>query len=96
MNILYIKKKKEKHSLQQSRKMKQKKKQEMADLKKFTTTLLQLHCFSSQIKPYLSRKGKKKTKKPEETVRLLADRGTHTGTAKLVLDIINTQKNDAL
>lgn len=36
--------------------------------------------------------GKKKT---EETARLLVDKGARAGTAKLVLDIINTQKNDA-
>lgn len=41
------------------------------------------------------RKREKKKKNPEETARLLADKGAHAGTAKLVLDIINTQKNDA-
>lgn len=38
---------------------------------------------------------RKKKNKTEETARLLVDKGARAGTAKLVLDIINTQKNDA-
>lgn len=60
----------------------------MADLKKFTTTLIQLH-FSSHKNRFLSRKKKEKncseSSLTEETL---------TGTAKLVLDI-NIQTNDA-
>lgn len=59
----------------------------MADLKKFTTTLIQLH-FSSHKNRFLSRKKIKR-----KTAALLGD-GALTGTAKLVLDI-NIQKNDA-
>lgn len=65
-----------------------KQKTKMADLKKFTTTLIQLH-FSSHKNRFLSRKKIKR-----KTAMLLADGGTLTGTAKLVLDI-NIQKNDA-
>lgn len=48
--------------------------------------------FSSQIKPYLSRKKEKGKKKKLRGSSLMEE---HAGTAKLVLDIINTQKNDA-
>lgn len=58
----------------------------MADLKKFTTTLIQLH--------FLSHKNRSCLKRKRKTAMLLADEGTLTGTAKLVLDI-NIQKNDA-
>lgn len=58
----------------------------MADLKKFTTTLIQLHFLSHKICSFPERKRK--------TAMLLAGEGTLTGTAKLVLDI-NIQKNDA-
>lgn len=75
--------------------MKQKKKEEKNGRpQEVYNHIITVTFFSSQIKQYLSGKEKKK-KNPEETARLLADKGAQAGTAKLVLDIINTQKNDA-
>lgn len=60
----------------------------MADLKKFTTTLIQLHFSSQKRKRFLKEKTERETAMPCTGER------TFTGTAKLVLDI-NIQKNDA-
>lgn len=84
----------EKQSLQQPEKKKKtndkffKKQQQRADLKKFTTTLIQLHFSSHKNRSFPERKVK------EELQCSLLVEGTLTGTAKLVLDI-NIQKNDA-
>lgn len=61
----------------------------MADLKKFTTTLTQLHFSSQKNRSFPGRKSKEKLQ-----CSSLDGEGTLTGTAKLVLDI-NIQKNDA-
>lgn len=65
-------------------------KKKKADLK-FTTTLLQLHFLITDktIPVQKERKGKKKKLRGSSLME------EHAGTAKLVLDIINTQKNDA-
>lgn len=72
-NIYCILKKREKHSLQQSRKMKQKKKNGWPQ--EVYNHVITVTFFSSQIKPYLSWKGrKKKTQKKLQGSSLIKER----------------------